>query len=194
MSKHISPIIQVLTDVCNKTISATHGAKKLRISRPTIYRWIDEFRATGTVSLQKPGPRRGSKPWNKTAANTEEEILQLLKKDTVTKEEALRLQGLHPTTLWRIKKRNHVRMNTKKKKRIQPSYEIRVEEMGPTATRITDILTSEKKLVFHQSKQHILPYIRAHKSLTIQVSGSDAYVEELTQLLAAEKHVIIQKR
>jgi transposase InsO family protein len=98
-------------------ISVTDAARSVKKSRPTIYDWMTRHKASGIEGLlpKKTGPK-GGRSWNRSSAETETFVLQMLEQhhDRNIYDIAARLPAehrVHPSTVFRIWKR-HQHMKT----------------------------------------------------------------------------------
>lgn len=106
-----------LKQILNKKCKVTSVARDLGVSRPTIYEWLSRYNRFGLDGLVKRKHKQGnSHAHNRTSLEVEILVESLAKKYVFDGVETLagRLQfenniTLHPTTIYRILKRNDVR-------------------------------------------------------------------------------------
>lgn len=115
----------IIEQVLSGELSVSSASKLCKKSRVTIYDWMSKFKTGGTEALipQKTGPKNGT-TWNRTAAVTEQYILNLIEKEKDTNIYDLSLllpkeHKVHPCTIWRIYERNKLRLSDPKQPRIK---------------------------------------------------------------------------
>lgn len=103
----------LLEDILNRQRSVNDVAAILSVRRETVSRWLAQFRFAGMDGIipKKPGPKKGVAP-NRTPPDVEEQVIAIARahpfKGPVCLADELSL-SLHPTTIYRILKRNGVR-------------------------------------------------------------------------------------
>lgn len=105
-----------LQSISKKEMTVTAGAKRLGVSRQTLHTKLNRYKRYGIEGLlQKKGKKRGS-AHNRTQKNIEKIIVTMAEQWYMEGVESLsdRLERehritLHPTTIWRILKRNNIR-------------------------------------------------------------------------------------
>lgn len=103
----------IVEQVLSGDVSASSAARTVNVSRKTLYQWIGKYRTNGVEGLiaGKTGPKRG-KTWNRTPAETEAFILDLMQKHPESNiyDLSLMLPREHrvaPCTIFRIYRRQH---------------------------------------------------------------------------------------
>jgi len=110
-----------LEDILNKKITVVSAAKDLDVSRQSVHKWLVRYRRYGIDGLLvKKAKKRVKTVHNKTSYEIEILVENIAKKYWNDGVETLhdRLQheyniALHPTTIYRILKRNNIRYTTK---------------------------------------------------------------------------------
>jgi len=102
----------IVEQILSGNISVSEAARTLKKSRKTLYQWIGKYKAHGTEGLVagKTGPKKG-RAWNRTRTETEDVILDLLRKHKETNiyDLAVLLPPEHavaPCTIFRIHQRH----------------------------------------------------------------------------------------
>lgn len=112
----MSLLEQKLQAIINKEATVTVVAKELSVTRQTIYTWKARYTRFGIDGLIKKRKKRSGAPHNKTSTEIEQLVINTAYKYWTDGVETLsdhieRLYNLtiHPTTIYRILKRNNVR-------------------------------------------------------------------------------------
>lgn len=110
-----------IQEIINKEITVVQVARELTVTRKTVHQWLARYKRLGDSWLypRKPWPKHWSPP-NRTAKRIERLVIDISKEqrfkwpitiwDRLEEEYNIKL---HPTTIFRILKRNHVRYNDK---------------------------------------------------------------------------------
>src|SRR3989338_1446321 len=113
-------------------ISVTDAAQSVKKSRFAIYDWMTRYKAGGVDGLlpRKTGPK-GGRAWNRSSSDTETVVLHLLDRyrDWNIYDIAAALpeeHRVHPSTVWRIWKRN--RCSTEQQRLPRPAPHRYVKE------------------------------------------------------------------
>lgn len=120
MNKYDSRYLMLQQEKLNQIIKKQRKvvaiAKELQVSRQTIHKWLARYKRFGIEGLIQKKRKVFSAPHNKTSLELEQLIINLAEEYTLDGVETLsdRLQfenniTLHPTTIYRILKRNNVR-------------------------------------------------------------------------------------
>ena len=111
----MSLVEQKRTHVISKELSVTKAASDLGVTRKTVHIWLLRYRRFGIAGIVRKR-KRGSGGHNRTTEDIEQRVIELATTYPADGVEALsdRLSyeddlTVHPTTLWRILKRNNVR-------------------------------------------------------------------------------------
>ena len=107
---------EILEEVIKKKLKKKEGAERLRISRPTLDKWLHRYRRFGEEGLYNVKRRKYPPAHNKTEEKIEEEIVKLGQQywnDGVEilsdRYYATTGKRIHPTTIYRILKRRNER-------------------------------------------------------------------------------------
>lgn len=134
----------LLEEIIFKQRSVNEVALILSVRRETVSRWLAQFRFAGLDGIvpKKPGPKKGVAP-NRTSAEIEEVVIACARthpfKGPVCLADELPF-SLHPTTIYRILKRNNVRYGhgyhaLKKKRKLycldRPGREVQMDICFP---------------------------------------------------------------
>ena len=105
-----------LDNVINKKQSVSSVSRELNVSRKTIYQWLNRYKIYGIDGLLKKKRKYNSKAHNRTPKHIEEVVVLLAKQFYTEGVESLSdilfneyKITLHPSTIYRILKRNDVR-------------------------------------------------------------------------------------
>jgi transposase InsO family protein len=101
----------LLEEIVAKKRSVNEVAEILSVRRETVSRWLAQFRFSGLDGIipRKPGPKNGKAP-NRTTALVEEQVIAYAQSNPFKGPIALAEEfPLHPTTIYRILKRNGIR-------------------------------------------------------------------------------------
>jgi transposase len=105
-----------LLEIISKSKNVTEMGRELKVSRPTVYRWLSRYRRFGVTGLIHRKRLHRQSPVNKTRKDIEDKVILLAKKYFSDGVETLhdRLEyeynlSLHPVTIYRILKRTNTR-------------------------------------------------------------------------------------
>lgn len=115
--RYMQLLISKLNKIINKEQTVISIAKDLNISRQTIHKYLARYKRFGEDGLIKPQTTRRAKPaHNKTNEVIEQCVIQFAANNSVDGVQTLadKLQyeynlSIHPTTIYRILKRNNIR-------------------------------------------------------------------------------------
>lgn len=113
--------ITKIQEIINKEITVVQVARELAVTRKTIHQWLARYKRLGESWLhpKKPWPKHWSPP-NRTPKWIERLVIDISKEERFKwpitiwdrLEDEYKIK-LHPTTIFRILKRNHVRYHDK---------------------------------------------------------------------------------
>lgn len=114
---------KVIKECLEKKMRWKQGAKVLSMHPKALSRLKRNYLQYGRVVLEgrKPGPKKGH-AWNRTSEEIEEKVTEIslnhpeLGPDTLAEELTKQRIYLHPTTVWRILKRNKIRYTAEYRK------------------------------------------------------------------------------
>ena len=149
-SRYMQLLVSKLENILKKQQTVVSVAKDLNVSRQTIHKHLCRYKRFGEDGIRRIQSKKRTGPiHNKTSEALEQCVIQLAKQYRADGVETLadRLQyeyntTLHPTTIYRILKRNHIRYTkyyeaTKKRWKIQlfshqiPGQELQMDTKYP---------------------------------------------------------------
>ncbi len=115
-SRYMSLKIEKLNEIINKEKTVVAAAKELSVSRQSIHKWLSRYKRFGIAGLVERKRTGCKQAHNKTSIEVEQLVINISKEYFTDGVETLhdRLEyeynlTLHPTTIYRILKRNNIR-------------------------------------------------------------------------------------